>query len=59
MPLPLWRPTVLLTARFLDANGWAWAGQDTEVDASMVERIAAGDTDHDDIVAWIGARTAP
>lgn len=52
------RAAFLLTARFLDANGRTWAAQDAEVDASMVERIASGDTTHDDIVAWIRARTS-
>jgi death-on-curing protein len=51
------RAAFLLTARFLDANARTWAGQDTEADASMVERIAAGDAAHDEIVAWIGTRT--
>jgi death-on-curing protein len=53
------RAAFLLAARFLDANGRTWAEQDTEVDASMVERIAAGEAAHDEIVAWIDARTAP
>jgi death on curing protein len=53
------RAAFLLTARFLDANGRRWGGQDTEVDASMVERIAARDAAHGAIVAWISARTAP
>jgi len=52
------RAAFLLTARFLDANGRAWADQDVDVDASMVERIAAGDAPHDEIVAWIRARTS-
>jgi death on curing protein len=51
------RAGFLLTARFLDANGRRWAAQDTELDASMIERIAAGDAAHDEIVAWLGART--
>jgi death-on-curing protein len=51
------RAAFLLTARFLDANGRTWAVQDTDLDASMVEGIAASDVGHDEIVAWIGART--
>jgi prophage maintenance system killer protein len=49
------RAAFLLTARFLDANSRAWDEQDTELDASMVERIAASEAAHDEIVA----RTAP
>ncbi len=52
------RAAFLLTARFLDANGRTWALQDTELDASMIERIAASNADHDEIVAWIAARTS-
>jgi death on curing protein len=52
------RAAFLLTARFLHANGRTWAEQDTDLDASMVERIAASDAAHDEIVAWIHARTS-
>lgn len=52
------RAAFLLTARFLHANGRIWGEQDTEIDASMVERIAASHATHDEIVAWIRARTA-
>jgi death on curing protein len=51
------RSAFLLTARFLHANGRVWAEQDTERDASMVERIAARDASHGEIVAWLTART--
>jgi death-on-curing protein len=51
------RAAFLLTARFLDANGYRWKSQDVEVDATMVEDIAAGRAAHDDVVAWIRART--
>ncbi|WP_051222113.1 type II toxin-antitoxin system death-on-curing family toxin [Conexibacter woesei] len=51
------RSAFLLTARFLDANGLTWAEQDTERDASMVERIAARDAQHEEIVGWLRART--
>jgi prophage maintenance system killer protein len=51
------RAAFLQTARFLHANGHTWGGQDTNLDASMVERIAASDAAHDEIVAWIRART--
>jgi death-on-curing protein len=52
------RAAFLLTARFLHANGRTWGEQDTEIDASMVERIAASHAPHDEIVAWIRARSA-
>jgi death-on-curing protein len=51
------RAAFLLTARFLHANGRIWGEQDTDLDASMVELIAASDAAHDEIVAWIRART--
>lgn len=51
------RAAFLLMARFLDANGLAWKAQDVEVDAGMVERVAAGDVSHEGVVAWIGQRT--
>lgn len=51
------RAAFLLTARFLDANGLVWGGPDVEVDATMVERVAAGQATHDEVVAWIRERT--
>jgi death-on-curing protein len=51
------RAAFLLTARFLDANGRRWRPQDVEIDAGMVEGIAAGAATHDDIVAWSEQRT--
>jgi death-on-curing protein len=50
------RAAFLLTARFLNANGSAWGPQDTEVDASMIERIAAGEVEHAEVLAWIRRR---
>lgn len=44
-------------ARVLDANGLVWGEQDVEVDAGIVERVAAGDATHEDVVQWIRART--
>ena len=52
------RVAFLLTARFLDANGLAWGAPDVECDAGMVERVAAGETSHDEVVAWIERRTS-
>ena len=50
------RAAFLLTARFLHANGFAWGPPDTDVDASMIERIAAGDAEHAEVLAWIRRR---
>jgi death-on-curing protein len=51
------RAAFLLTARFLDANGLTWRAPDVEIDTGMVERIAAGEAAHDEIVDWIRERT--
>jgi death-on-curing protein len=50
------RAAFLLTARFLNANGSAWGPQDTAVDASIIERIAAGEVEHAEVLAWIRRR---
>jgi len=52
------RAAFLLTARFLDANGSTWGPPDADVDASMVEQIAAGQVEHDDVLVWVRRRTA-
>ena len=63
---PRWQPSredyidiaaYLLTARFLDANGLQWGPPDVETDAGLVERVAAGEATHDEVVAWIHGRT--
>ena len=51
------RAAFLLTARFLDANGLEWGSQDVETDASLIERVAAGQATHEEVVAWIRDRT--
>ena len=51
------RAAFLLTARFLDANGLEWEAQDVETDASLIERVAAGQATHEEVVAWIRDRT--
>lgn len=53
------RAAFLLMARFLDANGRSWQTEDVDADAGNVERIAAGEADHDEVVAWIRSRSAP
>jgi death-on-curing protein len=50
------RAAFLLTARFLDANGLEWGAQDVETDASLIERVAAGEATHEEVVAWIRDR---
>ncbi len=52
------RAAFMLTLRFLDANGYHWLAQDLESDAGMVERIAASDATHEEIVSWIESRTS-
>jgi death-on-curing protein len=52
------RAAFLLTARYLDANGLTWGPADVGQDASLVERVAAGDAEHQEVVDWIGRRTA-
>lgn len=51
------RAAFLLMARFLHANGRTWQPEDVEADAGTVERIASGDADHDEVVAWIRSRS--
>jgi death-on-curing protein len=51
------RAAFLLTARFLDANGLQWGPPDVEADAGLVERVAAGEATHDNVVEWIRGRT--
>jgi hypothetical protein len=51
------RTAFLLMARFLDANGLVWGTPDVITDAGTVERIAAGEVDRPEIVAWIERRT--
>ncbi len=52
------RAAFLITARFLDANGLVWGEPDVQADAGMVERVAAGDATHDDVVDWLRERTS-
>jgi len=52
------RAAFLLTARFLDANGLRWGAPDVVTDSEMVERVAAGTAGHDEVIAWIRARTS-
>jgi death on curing protein len=51
------RVAFLPMARFLDANGVDWGGPDVDTDAGIVERVAAGDASHEQVIAWIEGRT--
>jgi death on curing protein len=52
------RVAFFLTGLFLDANGSPLHGPLPDVDVPMVERIAAGQADHEEILAWLSARVA-
>lgn len=43
---------------FLEANGKPFAGEDTDIDVPMVEKIAAGEASPNQIVAWLELRTS-
>lgn len=53
------RSAFLLTARFLEANQLPLQGALPDTDVPIVERIAAGQIDHDEILTWLSQRTAP
>ncbi len=50
------RVALALTILFLERNGESWGAPDHDRDVGMVERIAGGDADQDDIRAWIADR---
>jgi len=52
------RTAFLLTARFLEANDCPLQGTLPDTDVPIVERIAAGQIDHDEILTWLSQRTA-
>jgi death-on-curing protein len=52
------RTAFLLTAWFLEANGHPLQGTLPDTDVPIVERIAAGQSDHDEILTWLSERTA-
>jgi death on curing protein len=53
------RTAFLLTARFLEANQLPLHDALPDTDVPIVERIAAGQIDHDEILTWLSQRTAP
>ena len=50
------RTAFLLTVAFLERNGRPQRGPDVGRDVELVRRVAAGETDLDEIVGWIDAR---
>jgi death-on-curing protein len=53
------RTAFSLTGLFLDANGLPLRGALPDVDVPMVERIAAGQATHDEVLVWLSERTTP
>jgi death-on-curing protein len=52
------RCAFLALERFLAANGQPILDADPDTDVPMVERIAAGDAAHDEVIEWLQRRTA-
>jgi death-on-curing protein len=52
------RTAFFLTGLFLEANGSPLRGTQPDVDVPMVERIAAGQVEHWEIVTWLSKRAA-
>jgi death-on-curing protein len=50
------RTAFLMTARFLEVNGSPLHGTLPDVDVPMVERIAAGQVESAQVVAWLNER---
>jgi len=53
------RAAFVLTVLFCESNGRLWADPDVEIDAPMVERVAAGEVELDDLADWIARRLEP
>lgn len=53
------RAAFLAMERFLAANGRPIASADPDVDAPMMERIAASEASREEILAWLEERTSP
>jgi death-on-curing protein len=52
------RTAFLLTGLFLEVNGSPLRGAKPDVDVPIVERVAAGQVGHQEILAWLSKRTA-
>jgi len=53
------RTALAMTIDFLELNGCAWREPDVDVDVEAVRRVAAGEAELEEIVAWIRRRLAP
>jgi death on curing protein len=52
------RTAFFVTGLFLEANGAPLQGEEPDVDVPMVERIASGEVEHPEILAWLSTRVA-
>ncbi len=52
------RAAFFLMGLFLESNGSPLHGSLPDVDVPMVERIAAGKADHEEVFAWLSERIA-
>jgi death on curing protein len=52
------RTAFLLTEIFLEINGSPLNGELPYIDVPMVEQIAAGQIDHEEIIGWLSDRTS-
>lgn len=52
------RTALLLAGLFLEANGLPLYGAQPDTDVPMVERIAAGQIEHGEVLEWLSKRTA-
>ncbi len=52
------RVSLVLTILFLERNGERWGEPDHDRDVAIVERIADGTAQHDEIRDWIQSRTS-
>ena len=52
------RTAFVLTLAFLEQNGRPWGPPDVERDGGMVERVAGGEVELEEIVDWIEERAA-
>jgi death-on-curing protein len=53
------RTAFIVTGLFLEANGRRFASADANVDVPLVERVAAGEADHAEIIEWLETRSSP
>lgn len=51
------RAAFVITVLFCEQNGRPWAAPDVDIDAAMVERVAAGEVELEELAAWVTSRT--